>query len=182
MLRVSERLGFALLVAAGAAACSDGPVAGPADAVSSGSLPAEVSMTVSGSPGDRQAIQQIITTFDQTWAVNAAAYAAQYAHADWVGPNGANLTTAADILALYTNIFPIFTGSTRVSTIRSLTFLTGTIAVLDIDTRVTGTFPPFVIPWQPNTIRVLEKNVLLKRGGEWRIIQHQQTTVAPGVP
>ena len=139
-------------------------------------------MTVNGSPGDRQAIQQIVDTFDATWAVDAAAYAAQYAHADWVGPNGANLNTATAILQLYTSIFPIFAGSTRQSTIRALTFLTGTVAVLDIDARVTGNFPPFIVPWQPNTIRALEKNVLVKRGGEWKIVQHQQTAVAPGVP
>jgi hypothetical protein len=182
MSRVSRGIGFALLVAFSAAACSDGPVSIPGDAVSSTSAPAEVSMTVNGSPGDRQAIQQIVDTFDATWAVDAAAYAAQYAHADWVGPNGANLNTATAILQLYTSIFPIFAGSTRQSTIRALTFLTGTVAVLDIDARVTGNFPPFIVPWQPNTIRALEKNVLVKRGGEWKIVQHQQTAVAPGVP
>ena len=139
-------------------------------------------MSVSGSPGDRQAIQQIVDTFDATWAVDAAAYAAQYAHADWVGPNGANLNTAADILQVYVSIFPLFAGSTRQSTIRALTFLTGTVAVLDIDARVTGNFPPFIPTWQPNTIRALEKNILVKRAGEWRIVQHQQTPVAAGVP
>ncbi|HEX6050677.1 MAG TPA: hypothetical protein VFZ21_15465 [Gemmatimonadaceae bacterium] len=72
-------------------------------------------------------------------------------------------------------------GTTRQSQIRALTFLTGTIAVLDIDTRVSGALPPFVTPWQPNTVRALEKNILVKRGGEWRIVQHQQTMVAPGV-
>ena len=166
----------ALLVTA-AGGCSDDPVAVPGNPTES-----EVHASVTGSPRDREAIQRIVDTFDQAWGVDAATYAAQYGDADFVGPGGENLTTAAGILQLYTAIFPAFAGTTRQSQIRALTFLTGTIAVLDIDTRVSGALPPFVTPWQPNTVRALEKNVLVKRGGEWRIVQHQQTLVAPGVP
>lgn len=166
-----------LLLVGAAGACDDEPVVAPARASA-----VEAHASVSGSPRDRDAIQQILDTFDENWGVDAAAYAAQYAHADFVGPNGANLTTAAQILQLYTNIFPAFAGTTRQSQIRALTFLTGTVAVLDIDTRITGALPPFVTPWQPGMTRALEKNVLVKRGGEWRIVQHQQTLVAPGVP
>ena len=166
-----------LLIVSAAGACGDEPVAAPARVSA-----VESHASVSGSPRDRDAIQQIVDTFDRTWGVDAATYAAQYADADFVGPTGANLTTAAQILQLYTSIFPVFAGTTRTSQIRALTFLTGTIAVLDIDTRVSGALPPFVTPWQPNTLRALEKNILVKRGGEWRIVQHQQTAVAPGVP
>lgn len=173
---ISKAAAVLLLVIA-AGACGDDPVAAPARANA-----VEAQASVSGSPRDRDAIQEIIDTFDRNWGVNAAAYAAQYADADFVGPNGANLTTAAQILQLYTNIFPAFAGTTRQSQIRALTFLTGTVAVLDIDTRITGALPPFVTPWQPGMTRALEKNVLVKRGGEWRIVQHQQTLVAPGVP
>lgn len=137
--------------------------------------------SASGSPRDREAIQHIVDTFDQTWGVDAATYAGQYAGADFVGPTGANLTTAEEILQLYTNIFPAFAGTTRQSQIRALTFMTGTVAVLDIDARVTGALPPFVTPWQPGIVRALEKNILIKRAGEWRIVQHQQVLVAPGV-
>jgi hypothetical protein len=35
------------------------------------------------------------------------------------------------------------------------------------------------VPWRPRVIRALEKNVLVKRNGEWRIVQHQQTLLAP---
>jgi hypothetical protein len=167
-----------LLVAGATISCSEAPV----EVRAIRSMPSSAPANVSGSAGDRAAIQQIVTTFDQTWGVNAAVYAAQYANADFVGPNGANLTTAAQILQLYTEIFPAFAGTTRTSQIRALTFLTGTIAVLDIDTRVTGALPFFVTPWQPGIVRVLEKNILIKRGGVWTIVQHQQTLVAPGVP
>lgn len=171
-----SRAAVLLLLIGAAGACGDEPVAAPARASA-----VEAHASVSGSPRDRDAIQRILDTFDRTWGVDAAAYAAQYADADFVGPNGANLTTPAQILQLYTSIFPAFAGTTRQSQIRALTFFTGTMAVLDIDARITGALPPFVTPWQPGITRAREKNVLVKRAGEWRIVQHQQVLVAPGV-
>jgi hypothetical protein len=166
-----------------AVACSDTPTAsgGPDP------TPEMARLSVSGSPRDIAAIEQIVATFDQTWgdASQAATYAGQYAGAEWVGPTGLVLTDLAAITSLYTAIFTFaLPGTTRESTIRSLTFLTGTVAVLDIDTRVTGftSPPPGVVPWQPGVIRAREKNILLKRSGQWSIVQHQQTSVAPGVP
>jgi hypothetical protein len=124
---------------------------------------------VTGSPRDRAAIQQIVTTFDQTWGSDPVTYAAQYGSViDWVGPTGTVLNDPAAITALYTFLFTgIFEGTTRISTIRNLTFLTGTIAVLDIETQVVG------------FARALEKNILIKRAGEWRIHMHQQTLITP---
>jgi hypothetical protein len=124
---------------------------------------------ISGSPRDVEAIQQIVTTFDQTWGSDPVAYAAQYGHViDWVGPTGTILNDPDAITGLYTSLFNgIFAGTTRVSTIRNLTFLSGTIAVLDIETQVIG------------FARALEKNVLIKRGGEWQILLHQQTLRTP---
>jgi hypothetical protein len=96
-------------------------------------------------------------------------YAAQYGSViDWVGPTGTILNDPDGITALYTFLFTnVFAGTTRISTIRNLTFLSGTIAVLDIETQVVGFG------------RALEKNVLIKRAGEWRILLHQQTLVTP---
>ena len=133
-------------------ACDEAPTStGPADE----SGPGTTATSISGSPRDRDAMQQIVNTLDQTWGVDAATYAAQYAGADFVGPNGANLTTAEEILQLYTSIFPAFAGTTRRSQIRALTFLTGTIAVIDIDARITGALPPFVTPCQTGIVRAL---------------------------
>ena len=122
-----------------------------------------------GSARDVEAIQQIVTTFDQTWGSDPVTYAAQYGSViDWVGPTGTILNDPAAITALYTFLFTnVFGGTTRVSTIRNLTFLSGTVAVLDIDTMVVGRG------------HALEKNVLIKRAGEWRILLHQQTLVTP---
>ena len=89
------------------------------------------------------------------WGSDTVTYAAQYGSVvDWVGPTGTILNDPAAITALYTFLFSnVFAGTTRVSTIRNLTFLSGTIAVLDIETEVIG------------FARALEKNVLIKRAG-----------------
>lgn len=142
-----------------------------ATAVASGAhvAPLAAQANVPGSPRDVEAIQQIVTTFDQTWGSDAVTYAAQYGSIiDWVGPTGLVLNDPAAITALYTFLFTnVFGGTTRISTIRNLTFLSGTLAVLDIETEVVG------------LARALEKNVLIKRAGEWRILLHQQTLVTP---
>lgn len=183
MSRILSRATLALLAIITAAACDQEPLsleaAGLEDQI--------VEAKVSGSTRDRAAIQDIVTTFDEAWtAGDPITYAAQYADiADWVGPTGLVLTDPAAITNLYTALLTfVFPNTTRQSTIRSLAFLTGTIAVLDIDTRVTGfeSLPPGIVPWQPGILRALEKNILLKRGGEWRIVRHQQTSVAPGIP
>lgn len=124
------------------------------------------------SHGNVAAIQQIVTTFDQAWtAGDAVTYAAQYAGVtEWVGPTGTVLTDPSAITARYTFLFTVaLPGTVRRSTIRNLTFLTGTIAVLDIDTQVTGGTLP------PAGSKAREKNILVKRAGVWQIIQHQQT-------
>jgi hypothetical protein len=124
---------------------------------------------ITGSPRDVEAIQQIVATFDQTWGSDPVTYAAQYGHViDWVGPTGTILNDPDAITALYTFLFNnVFAGTTRVSTIRNLTFLSGTTAVLDIETEVIG------------FASALEKNVLIKRAGEWQILLHQQTLRTP---
>ena len=134
-----------------------------------GRMASAAQLSIPGSPRDVEAIQQIVTTFDQTWGSDPVTYAAQYGSViDWVGPTGTILNDPAAITALYTFLFTnVFAGTTRISTIRNLTFLSGTVAVLDIETQVVG------------RARALEKNVLIKRAGEWRILLHQQTLVTP---
>ena len=183
MSRSLWRAALVLLAVITAAACDEESLSPEAAGTTDQTLEAKVS----GSSRDHAAIQEIVSTFDEAWtAGDPVTYAAQYAAvADWVGPTGLVLTDPAAITALYTTLFTfVFPNTTRQSTIRSLTFLTGSIAVLDIDTRVTGftSLPPGIVPWQPGILRALEKNILLKRGGEWRIVRHQQTSVAPGIP
>jgi hypothetical protein len=157
----SWKFGAIVLAMTFASGCSDEPVA-----VAQLAAP-EPQASVTGSPRDAEAIQQIVTTFDQTWGSDPVTYAAQYGSIiDWVGPSGNIIKDPAALTVLYTNLFTgFFAGTTRVSTIRNLTFLTGTVAVLDIETEIVG------------IARALEKNVIVKRAGEWRILLHQQTAL-----
>lgn len=138
---------------------------------------------------DTSAMQQLVARFDAVWtAGDNITYAAQFMGGDgweWVGPTGLIHADSVALTGFYKTLFTfVFSGTTRNSTIRKLTFLTGTLAVLDVDARITGftSLPPTIVPWQPTVVRVLEKNVLVKRGGAWQIIKHQQTSVAPGIP
>jgi uncharacterized protein (TIGR02246 family) len=176
MSTTRSRIGMALLTIAAATACKEEPLTPSASEGIGGGPTFAIQANVTGSPGDRAAIQQIVTTFDQAWtAGDAVTYARQYAGAEWVGPTGAVLTDPGAITGLYSFLFSVaLPGTTRQSTIRNLTFLTGTVAVLDIEARVTGGSLP------PPGLHALEKNVLVKHAHEWRIVQHQQTIVAPG--
>lgn len=185
MLRATILAAAALLLVA-ASACNDEPVTGATDR-SATAQPADAGLqaNVTGSPGDLAEIQQIVTTFDEAWtAGDAVTYAGQYADAEWIGPTGNVLTDPAAILGTYTFLFAnLFPNTVRLSNIRRLSFLTGTIAVLDIDTKVTGIPPGLPLNYYaPGTVRAREKNILLKRGGEWRIVRHIQVALAPGVP
>jgi uncharacterized protein (TIGR02246 family) len=181
MSRYLYRITPALVAFATVAGCEDAPSGPAAEAAGMDGL--EATAEVQGDWRDRAAIREIVHTFDEAWtAGDPRRYAAQYASADFVGPDGAVLTDPDAITALYTALFTfVLPNTTRRSTIRNLTFLSPRIAVLDIDTRVRGfgSLPPGIAPWRPRVIRALEKNVLVKTRGEWRIVQHQQTLLAP---
>lgn len=176
-----------LLVALSVGACNDAATAPAAgDGFATVSDAPALSALAAGGPRDIAAMEAIVSTLDAAWTgQDPVTYAAQYAGAEWIGPNGAIQTNPAIITAIYTGILTAspLAGSVRQSTIRSLTFLTGTIAVLDIDARVTGfgALPTGIVPWQQGIVRALEKNILVKREGAWRIVKHQQTAAAPGV-
>jgi hypothetical protein len=172
---------LALVTIGATAACEEEPLS--PTAAHSRMEEATAQAEVIGSAQDRAAIREIVHTFDEAWtAGDAVRYAAQYSRAEFVGPDGAVLTDPDAITGLYTALFTfVFPNTTRRSFIRNLTFLSARIAVLDIDTRVRGfeSLPPGVVPWRPGVIRSREKNILLKQGGNWHIVQHQQTLLAP---
>ena len=181
MSSMLTRSGLALITIVAVSACEDEPMSPHAPGVD------EVADQASVSAGrqDRAAILEIVNTFDEAWTGgDPVRYAAQYAGADWVGPDGTILSDPAAITQLYGFIIGVaLAGTTRESIVRRLTFLTGTIAVLDLDVRVTSFEPAEgVVPWRPGVIRALEKHVLQKNAGEWRIIQHQQVIAAPTAP
>lgn len=77
MFRKLSQVAAAILVVAVGTACNEQPAP-------TSPLPSAPQMSISGSPGDIAAIQQIVNTFDQAWtAGDPVAYAAQYAAAEW---------------------------------------------------------------------------------------------------
>jgi uncharacterized protein (TIGR02246 family) len=177
MSRTLSRGALLFLAFVAASACEDEPL-------TPDTAPEEISASTAAITfRDRSALREIVRTLDEAWTDgDPVRYAAIYAGADFVGPDASVLTDPAAITDLYTALFTfVFPNTKRTSTIRNMTFLSGRIAVLDIDTRVRGfeSLPPGIAPWRPRVIRALEKNVLIKEGGEWRIVQHQQTLMAP---
>lgn len=177
MSRVPCPSHFLLLALLVTAACGDDPVGSTsAGTIASAARVRDVvAPSVPGSRGDAAAMQQIVSTLDAAWtAGDGVAYAAVYGSAEWVGPDGRILTDPAAIRATYVFLFDaVFPNTTRVSSIRKLTFLTGTIAVLDINATV--------LAGGQIIARAREKNILIKRGGEWHIVQHQQVIQGTGV-
>ena len=69
--------------------------------LTAGRMDSTAQASIPGSPRDLEAIQQIVTTFDQTWGSDPVTYADQYGSViDWVGPTGTILNDPAGITAL----------------------------------------------------------------------------------
>jgi hypothetical protein len=99
------------------AACSDAPGGSGSAATTASLAPAGdvAAPSVPGSPGDRAAMQQIVSELDAAWtAGDHVRYAAFYAGAEWVGPDGSVLTAPAAITARYRFVFNVlFPNSTK---------------------------------------------------------------------
>lgn len=125
-----------------------------------------------------------VADFDAAWnAGSASGIAALFVDdAEFVNGRGQVAVGTDAIRAQHAALFAgPFAGSHLQSSIRRVTFLSGTSAVVDIDTELTGfvSLPPGTDPTEPGKQRGRHKRVLVKRGGEWRIVLMQITTVAP---
>lgn len=162
-----------------AAACDDAGSDGPMTAPSGGGTPAAVT-----AQGQRDDLATLVAAFDAAWnAGDAGAYAALYAEdAQFINPLGVVLPNQGAIRAGHTFLFAgPFQGSTHESNVRRITFLTGTVAIVDLDVSVTGfvQLPPGLNATEPGVLRSRERLVLVKRAGEWQIVMNQITAVAP---
>ena len=123
------RIGLVLLTISAITGCKDEPLTSTSITDLNGGSVSAIQASVTGSPVDRAEIQQIVTTFDQSWtAGDAVTYAGQYAGiTDWVGPTGAVVKDPSSLIGLYTFVLTVaLPGTIRQSTIRNLTFLSGT--------------------------------------------------------
>ena len=197
LLRHATLSSAALAVGLLLAACNRAAPSEPANS-------AQKSTVASGTPGtsmvqagddcdvlratkaDEAAVAAVAAAWDAAWnAGDSNGIAALFTDdAEFVNGRGQVAVGVAAIGAQNAaNLAGPFRGSHIQGTIRHITFLSGTSAVLDVDSRLTGfvSLPPGTVEYAPGEQRGRHKRVLVKRGGTWRIQQMQITTIAPGV-
>lgn len=169
---------FAILLAGALAACSnDAPTAARA-------TPAHAQPIIGVTDRSVAAIDALVAAYEATWASDdAAAYAALFAEdAQIILAAGALLSGRPAIQAYFAGLFGgVFQPSTRSLAIRRVQFLTGTIAIVDLDTELSGytALPPGLRDTEPGVFRTRERWVLEKRAGDWQIVAMQRTPIPP---
>jgi uncharacterized protein (TIGR02246 family) len=147
--------------------------------------PSAASERIGAIPGDPSAIEAIIDALTVAWNTkDATAYAAPFANdADFVNPVGGIVTGRDAFRAVHVGLFDgPFKGSTQTLVVRRMVFLTGTIAVVDLDSTLTGYafLPPTgLVESSPGVISTRVSWVLVKRAGTWEIIKQQMTLIPP---
>ena len=163
----------ALLLVLSAACHDESEVTGPAVARQSQAAEADLGAI----PTDP--ILDIVRALTAAWAAkDAAAYTAPYAEdLRFINPLGAVILGRDAVRAQHVFLFNgPFAGSTLTLTVREIQFLTGTIAIVYLDTSLTGY--AFLPPGLPSSGDVQRKRctwVVEKRGGEWQIVFQQYT-------
>lgn len=155
--------------------CSDGPTSTTPDEAAVGQI---------SSPEKIRRIESLKDAWDAAWAAkDAAAYASNYAvDADWIAPTGAIATGRDEIRARHESLFAgPFATSTQTTEVRRTVFLTGGLAMVDLDVALTGYsgLPPGLQETAPGVLRVRVKWILVQDRGSWIIFAQQITAVAP---
>ncbi len=137
--------------------------------------------------GDVAGVTAVITAWDAAWnAGDANALAAWFvSDAEFINGRGQIASSAAQIRANHTvSLAGVFKGSHTHGTIRRITFLTGTTAVVDVDNDLTNytSLPPGTVPTTPGVQSGRHKRVVVKRNGTWRVVMMQITSIAPAAP
>lgn len=157
-------------------ACSDGP----SSVIATAGPSSQPQASIGGTSAD-QAIESLAAALNAAWVVkDAAAYAAPFAEdAEVISPIATFLSGRAAIEARHVVLFngPLAT-STFVMSIRRVQFLTGTIAIVDLDAALSPPSPGLPAT-TPGVLRMLTRWVVTKRGGEWEIAAAQSTAVPP---
>jgi uncharacterized protein (TIGR02246 family) len=163
-------------------ACSDGLATLPS-AEPTGTAQAAMG---TNPPGQVQHIQALADALTAAWAAkDAAAYAAPFAEdVEFIGPTAVILSGREAIRVQHAFLFgPMgpFRQSTQTLEIRRIEFLTGTIALVDLNSSLTGFLglPPGLRETEPGVVRNIVRWVVVKHRGEWQIQGQQMTPVPP---
>lgn len=137
--------------------------------------------------GDTAGVVALVTAWDDAWnAGDATGLAATFVDdAEFINAMGRLFIGADQIRAQHEiTLAAQFRGSHTVGHVRRITFLTGTAAVVDVDNDLTRYEP--VAPGS-TILRAIQqsgrhKRLVVKRGGEWRVMLFQNTMVVPPTP
>jgi uncharacterized protein (TIGR02246 family) len=170
------------LLAVLASACHDSPA--PTALASAEAAGISEARMGTNPPGQIQHIEALVSALEAAWAAaDATAYAALYAEdVAFIGPTGGVLSGRDALRAAHVGAFRnYFPQSTLDAEVRRIEFLTGTIAIVDLNFRVTGfaALPPGLRPTEPGVIRHVVRWVVVKHRGEWQILGQQMTPIPP---
>jgi uncharacterized protein (TIGR02246 family) len=184
VLFVASAAMFAVVTAAGEARPIADRITPPWSATMSAGSATPFGRTVD--QNQEAAVAALISAFDAAWNVgDASKLSALYTEdAEFINILGTILPGAAAIRAQHVFLFAgPFRGSRSASTVRRVTFLTGTTALVDTDTELTGyvSLSPGIRPTVPGALRARFKHAVAKRGGAWRITSTQGTAVQPAM-
>lgn len=169
---------FAMLMVAALVACTD-----DAPTAVKG-MPTRVQPIIRVTDQRVAPVQAVVDALEAAANANdAAAYAAKLADdVEAIGPAGRVLSGRAAWQALLQESFEgAFAPATERLTLRRVQFLTGAIAVVDVDSEVRGylALPPGWRETEPGVVRSRIRWVVVKRGGDWAIVALQMTLIAP---
>ena len=162
--------GLSLLLIA--IACTGSDTVAPARS-DSGAAP---SVAAVASGGDIRGVEQLVERFEVAFnAKNAENYGLLYAEeADFETPNGLVFEGRAAIVARHAFLMAgPFGPATIAAELRDVQFLTGTIAIVDVFTTLTGLAgppPPGAVVEPDGAVRSRSRWVAEKRRGEWTIL------------
>jgi uncharacterized protein (TIGR02246 family) len=165
---IAGRLSLLLIVIA----CSGSDSVAPARADSN----AAPSLAVAATGGDIGGIEQLVERFEAAFnAKNAEVYGTLYAEeADFETPTGVVFEGRAMIVARHAFLMAgPFATATITAELHDVQFLTGTIAIVDVFTTLTGLAGPPVpgaVVSPDGAVRSRSRWVAEKRRGEWTIL------------
>lgn len=137
--------------------------------------------------GQRDDVLALVDAQTAAWAAkDGVAYGATYSEgAELINPVGGLLMGRTAIANQHVFLFnPLngpFRNSTSSPTVRDITFITGTVALVKLDVTLTGysALPPGLPAYQPGVVRVRVTWVAVKQRGHWLIDFQQMTPLPP---
>lgn len=167
--------------------CREAPTEAMEGAAALASSPESASFLTVAPPSMERGIEALIESAQAAWnAMDGIAYGAHFAEdAEVINPPGAIVSGRTVIANTHVFLFNPndgpFRGSTSASVIRRIVPLTGTMAIVDATTNLTGyaSTPNGLVEWAPGVVRTRNRMLVVRNGARWEIQAQQLTAVQP---